>query len=49
VAKLHMQNTFNAANFSATQAAINAAAPEACAFCHGPGMVLDVQVVHGSQ
>jgi OmcA/MtrC family decaheme c-type cytochrome len=47
VAKLHMQDTFNAANFSATQATINAAAPEACSFCHGAGRVLDVKVVHG--
>ncbi len=47
LAKLHMQDTFNAANFSATQAAINAAGPENCSFCHGPGRVYDVQVVHG--
>jgi len=47
VAKVHMQDSFNAANFSATQAAINAAAPEACSFCHGAGRALDVKVVHG--
>jgi OmcA/MtrC family decaheme c-type cytochrome len=34
------------ASFSATQAQI-VAAPEACSFCHGPGKVEDVQVVHG--
>ena len=49
VAKLHMQDSFNGGNFSATQAAIAAAAPEACSFCHGPGKALDVQVVHGVQ
>ena len=49
VAKLHMQDVFNAGNFSATQAAINAATPEACAFCHGAGNALDVKVVHGVQ
>ena len=49
VAKTHMQDAFNAANFSATQAAINAATPEACSFCHGAGRVLDVKVVHGVQ
>ena len=49
LAKLHMQDAFNAANFSATQAAINAAPQEACSFCHGAGRVLDVKVVHGVQ
>lgn len=44
--KLHMQDTFPGGQFSATQAAI-AAAPEACAFCHGAGKVLDVKTVHG--
>lgn len=47
VAKTHMQDAFNGGNFSVTQAAINAAAPEACSFCHGPGRALDVQVMHG--
>jgi OmcA/MtrC family decaheme c-type cytochrome len=47
VAKLHMQDTFNAGNFSATQAQINAGPPEACSFCHGAGKVLDVKTVHG--
>ena len=47
VARLHMQDAFNAANFSATQATIAAAAPEACTFCHGAGRVLDVKTVHG--
>lgn len=47
VAKAHMQDAFNAGNFSATQVAINAAAPEACSFCHGAGRVLDVKTVHG--
>jgi hypothetical protein len=42
-----MQDAFNAANFSATQAQIAAASPEACSFCHGPGRVLDVKTVHG--
>ena len=49
VTKTHMQDAFNAANFSVTQTAINASAPEACSFCHGPGRVLDVKVVHGVQ
>jgi len=47
VARAHMQDAFNAANFSATQATISAAAPEACSFCHGAGRVLDVKVMHG--
>ncbi|OGA41279.1 MAG: hypothetical protein A3G24_09965 [Betaproteobacteria bacterium RIFCSPLOWO2_12_FULL_62_13] len=47
VAKVHMQDAFNNANFSATQATINTAPPEGCSFCHGPGSVLDVKVVHG--
>jgi OmcA/MtrC family decaheme c-type cytochrome len=47
VVKAHMQDAFNSANFSATQAAINLAAPEACSFCHGVGRVFDVKVVHG--
>jgi OmcA/MtrC family decaheme c-type cytochrome len=47
VAKVHMQDAFNAGNFSATQAQINLLPPEACSFCHGPGRVEDVQVVHG--
>ena len=47
VAKLHMQDAFNAGNFSATQAQINAGPPEACSFCHGAGRALDVKVVHG--
>jgi OmcA/MtrC family decaheme c-type cytochrome len=46
VAKLHMQTTFNGGIFSAMQAAI-AAAPEECSFCHGPGKIADVQVIHG--
>ena len=46
-AKTHMQDAFNGGNFSATQAAINAAAPENCSFCHGPGKVIDVQTIHG--
>jgi len=47
VAKVHMQDAFNAGLFSVTQAVIDAATPEACSFCHGPGRVEDVQVVHG--
>jgi OmcA/MtrC family decaheme c-type cytochrome len=47
VAKAHMQDAFNAANFSATQAQINAGPPEACSFCHGAGRALDVKVLHG--
>ena len=47
VAKLHMQDSFNAGLFSVTQAQINASPPEACSFCHGAGRVLDVKVVHG--
>jgi OmcA/MtrC family decaheme c-type cytochrome len=46
VAKTHMQDAFNAANFSATQAAINAGTAEACTFCHGAGRALDVKTVH---
>ncbi|OFZ85550.1 MAG: hypothetical protein A2V78_11055 [Betaproteobacteria bacterium RBG_16_64_18] len=45
-AKTHMQDAFNAAKFSATQATINAA-PENCSFCHGAGRILDVKTVHG--
>jgi OmcA/MtrC family decaheme c-type cytochrome len=44
--RTHMEDAFNAGNFSATQAAI-VAAPEACSFCHGPGRAVDIQVVHG--
>ncbi|MBI5908812.1 MAG: OmcA/MtrC family decaheme c-type cytochrome [Betaproteobacteria bacterium] len=47
LAKTHMQDAFNGGNFSATQAAINSAAPENCSFCHGPGKAFDVQVMHG--
>ena len=47
LAKFHMQDAGSGGNFSATQAVINAAAPEACSFCHGPGRVFDVKVVHG--
>ena len=43
----HMQDSFNGGMFSATQAAINAAPAENCAFCHGPGKSFDVQVMHG--
>ena len=46
VAKSHMQDTFNGGKFSATQAQI-VAAPENCGFCHGPGKVIDIQLVHG--
>jgi OmcA/MtrC family decaheme c-type cytochrome len=45
VARAHITDAFNAGNFSATQAQI-IAAPEACAFCHGPGKAIDVQLVH---
>ena len=47
LAKTHMQDAFNGGNFSATQAAINAAPQENCSFCHGPGKAFDMQVVHG--
>jgi OmcA/MtrC family decaheme c-type cytochrome len=46
-AKAHMQDAFNAGNFSATQAAISAGTAEACTFCHAPGRALDVKTVHG--
>ncbi len=46
-AKTHMQDAFNNGIFGATQAAIDAAEPEACSFCHGPGRALDVKLVHG--
>jgi len=53
LAKQHIQNPFGGGayggNFSETQAAIAAGQPEGCAFCHGPGMVVDVQTVHGVQ
>jgi OmcA/MtrC family decaheme c-type cytochrome len=49
VAKTHMQDAFNGGIFSATQAVISAAAEENCTFCHAPGRVLDVQLVHGVQ
>ena len=45
----HIQDSGIGGSFSVTQAAIAAAAPEACSFCHGPGKVFDVQVVHGVQ
>ena len=47
LAQRHMEDSFNGGVFSATQAAINAGAPEACSFCHGAGKVLDVKTVHG--
>jgi OmcA/MtrC family decaheme c-type cytochrome len=37
----------NGGIFSATQAAIKAAAEEGCSLCHGPGRVVDVKTVHG--
>ena len=49
VAKVHMQDAFNGANFSATQAAINAGTQEACSFCHGAGKTFDVKTLHGVQ
>ena len=49
VAKLHMQDTFNGGNFSATQATISASVTENCTFCHGDGKVLNVKAVHGIQ
>jgi len=49
LAKLHIQDAGSGGNFSATQAAINAAAPEGCSFCHGQGKAIDVKVVHGVQ
>jgi OmcA/MtrC family decaheme c-type cytochrome len=45
--KLHIEDPFRGGNFSATQAAIDAGAPENCALCHGPNAVQDVQFVHG--
>jgi OmcA/MtrC family decaheme c-type cytochrome len=45
--RAHMQDSFYAANLSATQATINAATPETCSFCHGAGKAFDVKVVHG--
>jgi len=47
LAKAHMQDPFNGANFSATQATINATVTENCTFCHGDGKVLNVKSVHG--
>jgi len=47
VAKVHMQDSFNGGNFSATQATINATVTENCTFCHGDGKVLNVKSVHG--
>ena len=46
-AQTHMQDAFPGATFAATQAAINAADSEHCAFCHGPGGAWDVKKVHG--
>ncbi len=45
-AQNHMLDAFNGGKISVTQAAINAAAPENCSFCHGLGKTYDVQVVH---
>ena len=46
--KAHMADgSFNGANFSATQATLDAAVTENCAFCHGVGKVLNVKTVHG--
>ena len=42
----HMAAPASGANFSASQGAINATV-EHCTSCHGPGGVMDVQVVHG--
>jgi len=47
VAKTHIQDAFNGGKFAVTQAVIDAAAPENCSFCHGPGKAFDVQVMHG--
>ncbi|MGZ8267382.1 MAG: multiheme c-type cytochrome, partial [Burkholderiales bacterium] len=47
IARLHMQDAFNAGRFGVTQAQINAGTQEACTFCHGPGKALDVKTVHG--
>ncbi len=49
VAKLHIQDPAQGGNFSATQAALNAAVPESCGLCHGSGAVFDVKVVHKVQ
>ncbi|MDH5533984.1 MAG: OmcA/MtrC family decaheme c-type cytochrome [Betaproteobacteria bacterium] len=44
-AKVHME--LNGASFSATQAVLNGAVVENCAFCHGPGRTFDIKVLHG--
>jgi len=46
--KLHMEVQNGNANFSATQAILDAGVAENCTFlCHGPGGAWDVKVVHG--
>ena len=47
VSRLHMLNPGSGGNFSATQAALVAGAPEGCVLCHGAGSVFDVKTVHG--
>ena len=44
-----MKDSFSGGLFGVTHAQINAAPPENCGFCHGPGKAIDVQVVHGVQ
>jgi hypothetical protein len=46
VAKTHMQDPANGGNFSATQAALNAAVAESCGLCHGAGAAVDVKLMH---
>lgn len=46
-ARAHMQDPGSGGNFSATQAALQAATAEGCVLCHGDGKVFDVKTVHG--